>query len=77
MSKTVTIRMDENAYSLLKTAAEGSHRPMSNFIEWAAISFLRSDLYVDDNEMDEINKYSTDLRKGLAQAKKRKYSIVK
>jgi len=69
--------MDENAYSLLKIAAEGSHRPISNFIEWAAISYLRSDLYVDDSEMEEIAKYSTDLKKGLEQAKKRKYKIVK
>ena len=76
MSKTITIRLDDMLYSMFKKAADGERRSISNFIEWATLAYFKSDMFVDDKEMDEIRKHSTDLKKGLEQAKKGKYKIV-
>jgi len=76
MSKTITIRLDDMLYSVFKKAADGERRSISNFIEWATLAYLKSDMSVDEKEMDEIRKYSSDLKKGLEQAKKGKYKIV-
>ena len=79
MSKTITLRIDENVYDMFKTAADGVKRNLSNFIEYAALSYLTENLYVSDNEMEEILQDKT-LIKNLNRAKKDisqgKYKIV-
>ena len=37
MSKTITLRIDDEVYKILKTAANGEKRTISNFIEFAAL----------------------------------------
>ena len=79
MTKTVTLRIDEEIYNILKSAASGEKRTISNFIEYAALSYLSSNSYVSDNEMDEIlnDKNLIDgLRKGMDDVKKGNYVIV-
>ena len=75
MAKTVTIRVDDDVYSMFKLAADGQKRTMSNFIEYAALAYLANDMYVGEAEMDEILKNSSGLRASLEDADKGRYSI--
>ena len=54
MSKTVTIRLDDDTYQLIRQAARGQMRSISNFIEYATLSYLAEEASVSDGEMDEI-----------------------
>ena len=79
MTKTITLRMDEEVYNMLKFAAKGDKRTISNFIEYAAINYLSSNSYVSDNEMDEIindKELKNGLKKGMDDIKKGKFVIV-
>ena len=72
MSKTVTLRLDDVVYKRLRTLAERDNRPLSNFIETAALRYVESEQFVDEFEMDEIraNKVlNTSLKQGLSDAK--------
>ena len=79
MSKTITLRIDENVYNMFKIAADGVKRNLSNFIEYATLSYLTENLYVSDDEMEGILQDKT-LLKNLNQAEKDisrgKYKIV-
>ncbi len=77
--KTLTVRVDDDTYNLLKKAADGEKRTISNFIEYATLRYLTSELYVSDEEMDEISqdqKLIQNLKKGMKEAKQGKYKIV-
>ena len=54
MTKTVTLRLDEEIYSVFLEAAKAENRPLSNLIETAALSRIREQQFVDDAEMSEI-----------------------
>jgi predicted transcriptional regulator len=54
MSKTVTLRLKDDAYNALREAALAENRPLSNLIETAALSKIREQQFVDDTEMAEI-----------------------
>ncbi|NQT59235.1 MAG: CopG family transcriptional regulator [Bacteroidetes bacterium] len=54
MAKTVTMRIDDVTYQLIKLAAAGERRTISNFIEYATIAYLTEDSFVSDTEMEEI-----------------------
>ena len=41
MSKTVTIRLDDEAYRLIRQAARGQLRSIANFIEYATLIVSR------------------------------------
>ena len=72
MSKTVTLRLDDVVYKRLRTLAERDNRPLSNFIETAALRFVESEQFVDEFEMEEIraNKVlNVSLKQGLSDAK--------
>ncbi len=72
MSKTVTLRLDDVVYKRLRTLAELDNRPLSNFIETAALRFVESEQFVDEFEMEEIraNKVlNASLKQGLLDAK--------
>ena len=77
MSKTITIRIDDDTYELFKKAATGERRTISNFIENAAVNYLTTESYVSDSEMNDINKFSKELKKGLKDIEKGNYIIVK
>lgn len=75
MAKTVTLRLEDDAYRELKEAAEAENRPLSNLIETAALSRLREQQFVDDAEMAEIlgnERLLSRLRKGSRQVQSRK-----
>lgn len=79
MPKTVTIRMDDKSYRLLKNAAMAQKRSISNFIEYAAVNFAIEDNFVSDYEMADIQSDSalmSDLKKALGDVKNRRFTDV-
>jgi len=77
--KTVTMRVDDTIYQMIKTAADGERRNISNFIEYATLQYLTSSQYVSDTEMNEIlndKELTKNLEIGLKEAKNGDYTIV-
>ncbi len=77
--KTLTMRVDESVYQMIKSAADGQKRNISNFIEFATIQYLTSSQYVDNNEMDEIlndKDLIKNLKTGFSDLKNGDYKIV-
>ena len=72
MSRIVTLRLDDKTYRRFRTLAERDNRPLSNYIETAALRFLESEQFVDDFEMEEIEKnteLNRSLKRGIRDAK--------
>lgn len=79
MSKTVTLRLDEKVYERFRNLADRDNRPLSNFIETAALRFIESEQFTDEFEMEEIrgNKsLNKSLRRGLADIKAKRGQFV-
>jgi uncharacterized protein (DUF1778 family) len=79
MAKTITVRMDDETYRKIKTAADAERRTISNFIENAALSYVESSGFVSDEEMEAITGNSElidSLKKSLNDIKEGKYNIV-
>jgi len=79
MSKTVTLRLDDDAYAELSEAARAERRPLSNLIETAALSKIREQQFVDDAELAEIRGNQALLRRlkaGSRDAQRRRGRFV-
>ena len=79
MAKTVTLRLDDEVYSLFLAAAKAENRPLSNLIETAALSRIQEQQFVDDAEMSEIlanENLVKRIQKGSREAKLRKGRFV-
>jgi uncharacterized protein (DUF1778 family) len=77
--KTVTMRVDDSIYDMIKLAAEGQKRNLSNFIEFATLQYLTSSQFVDADEMREISndkELVENLMNGLEDFKNGDYKIV-
>ena len=77
--KTITMRVDDSVYEMIKRAADGQRRNISNFIEYATLQYLTSSQYVSDGEMNEIlndKELVKNLEIGLEEAKNGDYNIV-
>ncbi|MBT4969742.1 MAG: CopG family transcriptional regulator [Bacteroidetes bacterium] len=77
--KTLTMRVDDSVYQMIKIAAQGQKRNISNFIEFATLQYLTSVQYVDNSEMNEIlndKELVQNLQSGLKDLKARDYKIV-
>jgi len=77
--KTVTMRVDDSIYDMMKLAAEGQRRNLSNFIEFATMQYLTSSQFVDNDEMSEITndkELVQNLMDGLNDFKNGDYTIV-
>ena len=77
--KTLTMRVDDPVYQMIKLAAKGQKRNISNFIEFATLQYLTSSQYVDNSEMNEIlndNELIQHLKDGLNDMKNGDYKIV-
>jgi len=64
MSKTVTLRLPDQAYERFRILAQRENRSLSNFIETAASRYVEADQFVDEFEMSEI-KTNTELNRSL------------
>ena len=72
MSKTVTLRMDDKVYQRFRGMAIHDNRPLSNFIETAALRFVEEHEYADEFEMAEIKNNASlnrSIKGGLRDAK--------
>jgi len=79
MTRTITLRLDDKIYELIKNAAQGELRTISNYIEYAALKYLADDNSVSDLEMQEIlsdKNLLKSLEKAEADIKKGRYKIV-
>jgi predicted transcriptional regulator len=54
MSKTITLRVDDQVYKAFLEAARAENRSLSNLIETAALTQIRAQQFVDDVELAEI-----------------------
>ncbi len=71
MSKTVTLRVDDDVYGKLRSWAKRDNRPLSNFIETAALRFIEDHEVVDEFEMAEIGgnrALNASIKRGLKDA---------
>jgi predicted RNA-binding protein with EMAP domain len=79
MHKTITLRISDDVYQMFKKAAHGSRRTISNFLEYATLSYLSQDTVVSDDEMKELlkdNEFIEGLKQGEKDVKSRRYKIV-
>ena len=79
MAKTVTLRMEMDAYDELHEAAAAQRRPPATFIATAALARIREEQFVDDEEMAEILGNGALLRRlkaGSQQARQRRGDFV-
>jgi predicted transcriptional regulator len=79
MSRTITLRLDDGIYQKFKSLAIDDNRPLSNFIQTAALRFVEEHERVDEFEMAEI-RGNTDLNRsiqnGLQDAKSKQGQFV-
>jgi predicted transcriptional regulator len=79
MSKTITLRLDDKTYQRFRSLAESDNRPLSNFIETAALRFVESSESVDEFEMKEIREnaeLNRSIKRGLKDAKEKRGRFV-
>lgn len=79
MSKTITLRVDDDFYEMIKTAAKGERRSISSLLEYSALFYISNSSYVSDSEMKEImqdNELVQEIREGLKDIEKGDYEIV-
>jgi predicted transcriptional regulator len=79
MSKTITLRLDEDVYRTIRIFAERDNRPLSNFIETATMRFINDHGVVDQYEMAEIRGNSdlnSSIKRGLKDAKSKRGSFA-
>ncbi len=80
MSKTVTLRLNEDTYAKFKAFAKSDNRSLSNFIETSALRYISESEYIDEFEMAEIDnnkELQAGLKRAFKDAKNRKGSVVK
>ena len=79
MGKTITIRIDDETYKKIKSAAESEKRTISNFMEYATIAYLENSNFVSDEEMIQIvedHELLNRLQQSIQDIKRGDYRIV-
>ena len=79
MGKTITIRIDDETYKKIKSAAESEKRTISNFMEYATIAYLENSSFVSDEEMIQIaedHELMNRLQQSIQDIKRGNYRIV-
>ena len=77
--KTLTLRVDDDIYSMIKLASDGAKRNISNFIEYATLQYLTSNQYMENEEMNDIlndKDLIKSLNQGLKEVKEGDYTFV-
>lgn len=79
MGKTITIRVDDETYEKIRTAADSEKRSISNFMEYATVNYLESSSFVSEEEMRGISenpKLLHSLKESLDDIREGRYRIV-
>ncbi|MBI4726761.1 CopG family transcriptional regulator [candidate division TA06 bacterium] len=75
MPTTITLRLDDKAYKMFRILSQRDNRPLSNFIETAALRYIEESSLADEAEMAEIKpdkSLNASLKRGRRDAKARK-----
>lgn len=79
LGKTITIRIDDDTYKKIKSAAESEKRTISNFMEYATIAYLENSSFITDDEMIQIvedHELMNRLQQSVQDIKRGNYRIV-
>ena len=79
MSNTITLRLDDKTYKMFRILSQRDNRPLSNFIETAALRYIEDSSLADEAEMSAIRAdkpLNASLKRGLRDAKARKGRFV-
>jgi predicted transcriptional regulator len=79
MTRTVTVRIDDSTYKRIKSAAESERRTISNFMEYATLSYVENSTFVDNDEMKGISadkELIDTLSKAMGDIKRGNYRLV-
>lgn len=79
MSKTVTLRLSDEEYARLASAAHNVKRPISNLISYLALQKIEEEMFADASEMEEIlanQPLLARLQRGHSEAETRKGHFV-
>jgi len=79
MAKTITIRIDDGTYQRIRSAAESEKRTISNFMEYATMSYLENNSFISNEEMNQIVQNQglmNRLQQSVADIKRGNYRIV-
>lgn len=79
MSKTITLRLNDEVYRTLRTLAERDNRPLSNFIETATLRFIQDNELTDEAETAGIKAdrgLGASLRRGARDAASKRGRFV-
>jgi hypothetical protein len=80
MTRTVTLRLPEEHFLRIKSAAEADNRPISNFIHHATLRYLEHDSLCDPEEMAEIledEELMRSLARGREDYRQGRYRVVR
>jgi predicted transcriptional regulator len=79
MGKTITIRVDDETYEKIRSAADSEKRSISNFMEYATLNYLESSSFVSEEEMQTVlqdSKLLHSLKESLDDIQEGRYRIV-
>lgn len=79
MSKTVTLRLNDETYAKFRAFAESDNRSLSNFIETSALRYISENEYIDEFEMAEIDsnkELQSSLKRAFNDAKNKKGTLL-
>lgn len=79
MAKTVTLRLDDEVYQKIKSAAEAERRSLANFMESVLLVHLEECAFVDEEEMAEIlsnKELIARLRRGEKDIQEKKVKLI-
>lgn len=79
MSKTITLRVTDELYDVIKMAAKGERRSISSLLEYSALFYINNSSFVADSEMKEImndEDLVDSLRVGAGEIEDGNYEIV-
>ncbi len=79
MPRTITLRLKDSVYNLLRRIAEQDNRTLSNFMETSALRYIEEHGYADEYEMAEIRnneELNKSLKRGMKDVKSKKGRFV-
>lgn len=79
MSKTVTLRLNDDTYAKFRAFAESDNRSLSNFIETSALRYISESEYIDEFEMAEIDnnkELQASLKRAFSDARSKKGTLL-
>jgi len=79
MPRTITLRLKDGVYNLLRRLAKQDNRTLSNFIETSTLRYIEEHEYADEYEMAEIRdnqELNKSLKRGMEDARLKKGRFV-